>query len=213
MKNPVKMLADLTSRLAGARSALDAVHETDKALRTMHAELQAERARLCGAKPPREAVIAAAERQVDAIAAAWAAANGAQLVTAIVGAVDVQPNGEVRGLVAGNLLHLPALAGLVDVPTLAAIMPEYLKDGLRRVIEATPYVAGPPMADRPGLIADVDAKIADVEDQHSELVARAAELGISIELLLDVRARRAHEANLAEFRERDARDRARRVRN
>ena len=212
MKNPVKMLADLAGRLAGARSALDDLHATDKALRQMHEELQAERGRLCTARPPRAELIAAVERQVDDAAAAWAAACGPQVIAAVSGTVDVLPGGEVRGIRAGNLFEVPALAGLLDVPTLMALVPDQVKAGLRQLIEATEYAEGPPMSERPTLIAAVAAKIADVEEQHSGLVDQARALGITLGLLDDVRSRRAVEARAAEFREREARDLARKVR-
>jgi hypothetical protein len=209
MKSPVKMLTDLAGRLAGARGALDDLHAADKELRKMHEDLQAERARLCGARPPHAELIAAAEEQVDALAAAWAAANGLQLVVAVGGSIDVQPSREVRGVISGNLLHAPALMGMLDVPTLAALVPAQLKAGLRRLIEATEYAEGPPMSERPRLIAELDEKIADVEREHSQLVDQARGLGIEIALLDDVRYRRAHEAHLAENRARLARDLAR----
>ena len=57
------------------------------------------------------------------------------------------------------------------------------------------------MEDRAGLIEALDAKIAEVEEQHAELVDRAAESGIGLELLPEVRVRRAN----AQWREERAR--------
>jgi len=210
MKSPAKMLTDLVGRLAGARSALDELHGTDKTLRAMHEDLQAERRRLCGARPPKADLIAEAERQVDAIAAAWAAANGPQLVDAIAPRVDVTPGDAVRGTVEGNLLLAPFA---VDVLTLLALAAGPVKQSLRAIIAATEYAEGPPMSERVPLIAAVDAKLADVEEQHSSLVDQAAALGIALDLLDAVRLRRARAAHLAEVRERQARELARPARS
>jgi len=206
MKSPAKMLTDLVSRLAGARSALDELHDTDKTLRTMHEDLQAERRRLCGARPPKADLIAEAERQVDAIAAAWVAAHGPQLVDAIAGRVDASPAGVVRGIVEGNLLLVPFV---FDVQALLALAPDPVKQSLRTIITGAEYAEGPPMSARAELIAAVDAKIADVEEQHSALVDQALALGIQLDLLDAVRSRRARAAYLAEVREHQARDLAR----
>ena len=190
MKNPVKMVTDLASRLAGARGALDDLHAADKEQRKMHEELQAERSRVLGARPPREEMIAEGERQIDAIADAWAATHGLALIDAIR---------------SGNILDgLPR-----DIETDIAWRRAEWKRELRPKLEATPYEPGPPTGDRPRVLAELDAKIIDVEAQHSELVDRAAELGIALELLPDVRMRRAHEAHVKSLHDRDARDRAR----
>jgi hypothetical protein len=210
MKNPVTMLKDLAGRLAGARDALSALHDTDKGLRTLHEGLMAERARLVGSQPPRVELIATAEAAIDAVAATWAAEHGPRVVSSLAGYVDMQPDGAVRGFVAGSLW--PALTGQDAAQLFAALWPDQAKQGLRRVIDATDYAEGPPIAGRPRLIAEVDAKILDVEEQHSSLVDQARELGITLELLPDVRQRRAHAAHLDEFRERAARDLAPKVR-
>ncbi len=183
MKSPLKMVTDLTSRLVGAHSALADLHSTDKELRTMDAEAKAELSSLGNSRPPRDELLAEGWRQIDANAAAWSAAHGLELIDAIR---------------AGTLDAIP-------IPT----SPAEQKRDLRAALDLVTYTAGPPTSEVPRLTAELVAKITDIEAQHSELVERAAELGIALELLPDVRMRRAQAAHLAGLRERDARDRAR----
>lgn len=187
MKNTVMTaLSDLAARLAGARTGLEALHATETELRGSHERLQAERSQLCSAHPPREDLVAEAERQIDAAGAAWLEVHGAAIVTALSGSIDFAPTGEIRGVVAGQLLPVLRLDG----EALLALAPDQLKRGVRRIIEAAAYVAGPAMRERPRLIAEVDAKITEVERQHSELVDRARELGVGLALLPEVQGRR-----------------------
>jgi len=188
---PTKILEKVqgwTARLAGARTAVDDLHSVEKELRQEAEGLAVERSRRIGSRPPREDIIAAAERQVDAIAADWAKSNGPQLVAALAGSVDVAPDGTVRGLIPGNLLNgFPT----PDGPALIGLAPSVVKASLRKIIEAAEYVAGPSMDERQRMIADLDAKLADVEARHSELVDHARELGITIALLPNEAGRRS----------------------
>jgi hypothetical protein len=204
----VDITTTLAARVGIARDAVGQLHDADQALRAAHAAAEAERGRLLSARPPKADVIAVADARVDAIGTAWSAAHGMSLVTALAGSVDVAPDGAVRGILTGDL----ALAGPLDAPTLIALAPDVVKAGLRKLIEATPDAGGPSMRERPQLIADVDVRIADVEAQHSALVDQARTLGITLDLLESVRGRRVMEAQRAEFRDRTARDLARKVR-
>ena len=52
----------------------------------------------------------------------------------------------------------------------------------------------PHLLERPAILAKLDEEIADLERRHTELVDAAAEVGIAIELLPTVKARREAEA-------------------
>ncbi len=177
MKSPLKMVTDLTSRLDGAKSALADLHAADKELKTTHAAAAAELSGLGNARPPLEEMIAEGERQIDAQAAPWSEAHGLELIDAI-------------------------RSGTLDASAIPTAAAEKKRD-LRAALELYAYTPGPPTREVPRLTAELVEKIKDIEAQHSELVERAAELGIALELLPDVRMRRGHEAHLAGLRERD----------
>jgi hypothetical protein len=195
---------DWAAKLAGARTAVDDLHSVEKELRQEAEGLAVERTRLLGARPPREDLIALAERQVDAIAAEWANGNGPQIVAALAGAVDVQPGGDaVRGLVPGDIRTW--LPGMIDGSAVIGLVPSVVKNRLRQIIEAADYIPGPSMDQRQRMIAELDVKLADVESRHSELVDHACELGITLELLPNVAGQRARKAQAHQRWELDVR--------
>jgi len=196
----VAKVQDWAAKLAG----VDDLHSVEKELRQEAEGFAVERTRLLSARPPREDLIAAAERQVDAIAAEWANGNGPQIVAALAGSVDVQPGGEeIRGVVPGDIRNW--LPGIVDGSAFIGLVPSIVKARLRDIIAATPYNPGPSMDQRQRMIAELAAKLADVEARHSELVDHARELGITIELLPDVQGRRTRATQAHERWELDQR--------
>jgi hypothetical protein len=210
MKNPVNVIRDLATRMSSARSALADVQAADQELRQAHAALQAERTLLIASPVPRAEVVAVAEAEVDKIGAEWRQAHAQQIVAALGGYVDLVPGtNTVRGVARGSLG--PALPAL-DLAALCALLPEAMKNGIRRAIESAEYVEGAPMTDRPRLIRELDARIAEVEEEHSQLVDEATSVNVSLPLLPDVRMRRAQAATLAAQQEREEADRRRVVR-
>ena len=79
------------------------------------------------------------------------------------------------------------------------------------MLNATEYAEGPSMGERPRLIAEVDGKLRDVEEQHTRFVDQAPP-GIMLELLPAVRAQHAKAKHLAEWRARQERDAQSRIR-
>jgi hypothetical protein len=78
---------------------------------------------------------------------------------------------------------------------LAATFPELVKPRLAAVIRGHAYAPGPAQADRTHAVADADARILEIEDEHTRLVDPAAtfEPPIVLELLPSVKGRRAAE--------------------
>lgn len=193
-------VADIAKRLAGAKSALEEVHQAAVGMLREHADLHQERSRLINAKPPREDLIAALDEQVRALGEAWAEANGARVVAALSGGVEVSMRGEVTGIRPGALAV--EFGGPVDLSMLAALSPDTVRERLAGIVLALEYEAGPPMRERARLVAEVDTRLARVERAHAELVDEAARAGISLAHMDGERARRVQKAQRREAADR-----------
>lgn len=202
MKTVMTKVADWTNRLAGARSAMEELRGADAELRREHAAALAERTRVIGLSPPLADIIGAMRRLVDEHAQQWAERNGPGLVRAF--GPGLKESGE-DGSVSEQKPSMPdmfwtAYGNLpvrdMNPSALAGLAPDLMKTRLEAVIRATPYDAGPPIADRPALLAELDAKIRDIEQRHTELVDGAAAFDppITLALLPAVAARRQEEA-------------------
>jgi hypothetical protein len=186
IKNAVKGAVDF---LAGARSAVQGLRDHESALRGAHNAAVAERARLIGSLPPKADILAAMEGQIDALGDQWRATNEAALIRALGGSIDVAPSGEVTGLRPGSLTGIWTTAPWTAADLLS-VFPTLFKARLREIIERAEYNAGPPMGDRLRLLAEVDARIGQIERDHAALVDEAGASGIRLEHLPDEHARR-----------------------
>lgn len=197
-------VAAWTSKYAAARtaasSAVAELQRVDRELRAEDDTIAADHRALASALPPKAEVIAAAETRIDADAAAWAREHGTRLVAAAGGRLHVSPAGEVLGIVPGDLFAaFGALSGQLDpVAALAALMPLEFKRRVRAIIEATDYTPGPPLAQRPAMIAELRNRRTELEDQHRRLVDEAAAAGITLADLPANVGRRLAEAREAE---------------
>jgi len=201
MKSVMTKVADWTNRLAGARSAMEELRAADAELRREHAAALAERTRLIGLSPPVEAIIGAMRHLVDEHAEQWAKRNGQGLVRAFGPGLEEKEDGSVSErkplLPAAFWTAYGELSMRELTPSaLAGLAADLMKARLEAVIRATPYDAGPPIAERPALLAELDAKIRDIEARHSELVDGAAAFDppITLALLPAVAVRRIAEA-------------------
>jgi hypothetical protein len=190
--------------LVGARDALAELREHERALREEHERLvSVERPGLISRRPPVEDLVADVASQIDALGARWRAANADRVIAELTGSVDVAPSGAVSRIVSGNLeAAFPAPLG---IDALAALVPAVLKAALSDVVRAVEYDAGPPMASRVPMVAELDRRVAEIEEAHNELVDQAAELGVTIPRLPAVAARLAEEARRRERAEADER--------
>lgn len=188
MKNPITLLKDVATRLAAGKAAAQDLHAAEADLRAAHAALLAERAQLIGALPPRQALVRAAAEEVDAHAAQFRAGRALEVARAVAGGLEVGADGMVRGVRAGSIAG--GLSFPLDFATLCALAPDAVKAGLRAILEAADYQAGPPLADRAALIAAVDERIRETIEQHTALVDDAKALGIPLQLMPEEHARR-----------------------
>ncbi|HXH81707.1 MAG TPA: hypothetical protein VNN07_02130 [Candidatus Tectomicrobia bacterium] len=188
-------LSRVTNQIAGWKAALATLRDEERRLRTEHADALKERERVASAPLPLDEVIARMRRFVDEAAAAWRTEWARVYINAL-----------------GNPARRPDLPdaclvrGAFSLREQMLMDPEHAKAVLEAILRSAPYEAGPPEAERPALLAALDARIAALEREHTELVdlARAQDPPIILDLLPVVKERREAEARQREHAERRA---------
>lgn len=186
--------------LAGARSAVSQLHETEARLLDNLSQLRAKRDQLLSSRPPRADVIANMEAAVAQLGATWLENHGEYIVGNLAGGLDVGVRGDVAGIRAGRLksesFHpfdaFPS--GNVSIDALCALAPTLVRESLKRIIDSARYEAGPPLTERAPRIAIIDAEIEELEREHAALVDQAEAAGIKIDHTAEERGRRARES-------------------
>jgi hypothetical protein len=180
-----------------AAAARDAVGDLQGAVRAGRELLAAATAKdvwLRSAKPPKAEVLAELDKDLARVRRQWLEVYGPRLLDALAPVVDPNDGTTYRPIRYAKLEEvLPAF----DLGTMAALFPDALREGI--IAAFPPFEEGPPMSERPALLAAVAAQILDLETQDRLLVDEAAEVGIT---LAD------HPENVAR-RHREARDRQR----
>jgi hypothetical protein len=186
----MKALTDLASRLTDARDAVSRLHDADQALRAAHADAESERGRLLGAKRPRAELLKVGEQELAQLAAAWLAERGPAVVSSLAGALEETPTGEFR------VVRYSSLADEFGswLAPLCASAPHVGSELLARVLGAAHVDEGPPLAERPALLAEVARRRASIEDEHAKLVDAAREVGILLEHLSPTALKRGRAA-------------------
>jgi hypothetical protein len=194
VKKLLERATDWAARLAGARTAVEELHATDHQLREAHAAAQRGRDRLISAPPPVDEVIGAMVRVVDAHAAGWAREHAVGLIHAFGPGLELERDGTLRERPA----RMPDWFLLRDLrlKDVVGAFPELVKARLAEIIRGHAYEAGPSQTERARLVAEADARIAELEAQHTELVDAAGALTppIVLALLPAVQARRDADA-------------------
>lgn len=182
---------DTMKTLQAAAKATEALRETEATLRARHTKAVRDRRATWAALASRDAVRTHAADLVEKAATAWRAQHGAMWTRALSGyqdirGVDTEREVRVRPQLPDLMptdLSLPALCGLCPDAVLASMI---------AMIDAQPdTVFGLAEADRTACLAQLDAQIADLEQQHTALVDAAGDAGLTLPLLADVRDRRA----------------------
>jgi hypothetical protein len=196
---------DVTKAIRALKDSALKVADTEPAIRERHSVLTSERSRTWSAPGSRDEVLANNVRLVDTTCAGWRQDHGAMVLRQLSGyrELRVQAVGTDREREFESVVRpcLPSFHGVLQAPgaltfrDLCGLAPAVVKDALSAMIAATPESAfGLPEAKRTARLAELDAEIADVERQHTELVDAAAEVGIHLPLLDTVRARREKDA-------------------
>lgn len=188
------ILADLAGASREARDGIAKLRAVDIELRAEDERIAAEIATQTSALPPKADIIAAGERQVDALGEGWRQAYGPRILAAIAGRLDVRMDGEVSGIVPGDMTAFGLLPQGLDLHALAGIAPGFLKAGLRDLVQATTYEAGPRLEERPARIAELQARRRGIHAQHRAMVDEAAAAGVTLADLPENVALRHREA-------------------
>jgi hypothetical protein len=185
VKGAIKTVADITvnlaARVAGFQTALADVHDTETEIRAEHQAAQQERQRILSSLPPRTEVLAWLQAEVGRLGAAWREAHGPGVVAACRPAEIAMAGSPLASALGGGVLELGAVC---------ALMPGVMETGLANLVDAVAFEEGPPLAERPRLLRELDARLVDLEAQHTALCDRAAELDITLELMPGEHARR-----------------------
>lgn len=179
------------------RGAIGKLHEADADLRREHTEAVKQRQRIISLPGPIEEVRANLRTLIDALARKWAEDHGKSLIRHASPGFELRPDGR---LVPQSPKLPDSFSGEpVNVRMLCALLPDVVLARLDAIATATEYEAGPSVADRKTQLDAIDARIADLEAQHSELVDTAAAMDppVMLTLLPAVRERRTREAEAA----------------
>jgi len=65
-------------------------------------------------------------------------------------------------------------------PLLCGLLSDEIKKNIKHKIDALDYQAGPPVAERPGLIKDLKSELFELEQRQEELIVVADKVGIHI---------------------------------
>ena len=128
-------VSDWGAKLAGAgtaaRDAVQRLDAVDAELRAEDEKLAAERQHLASSLPPTADVVAAAEQQIDALAARFASEHGGRLAAAAGGRLEATMAGDGASVIPGDVFNVFGLWPTLDPATLAALMPSAFKARLR----------------------------------------------------------------------------------
>lgn len=193
----MKLVDTINDRAARLAASMAELHEMDRQIREAHRAAERARDELVSAPPPADEVIAAMEGEVDQLAATWAKERAHGIVTSFGPGLQLNRDGTLnpRQPQSPDWFFTKHLT----LQELAGAFPELVKPRLAALIRGYEYVAGPAQADRARAVAEADARILELEEEHTGLVDQAAALEppILLELLPRVKDRRAEEAERA----------------
>jgi hypothetical protein len=196
------MSASRTKLAARLQSALGDLRQINEDLRTRHAGAQASRKRVLNALEPRAVLRETLNNLIDSIAARYR--NEHALLVA-------QALSTHRGKAA-----LPSFASTpLTIHTLAGFAPDLVKASLARMIDEAKYEEGLPADARADALALIDAEIAALQQEQSDLVDEAAALGVTVALFPETveARRRAAEQDAQEEAQRLAQERSEQFHN
>jgi hypothetical protein len=212
MANPVNVVKEsVADMIRGVRNevrnASRPLRETAARLREEHGRLKARLQQMPKGRPPQAELQSNQQALRQAYAAAWHQKWDEHLLEAWSGHLRVPPEVAMPATKAPSFGDLPA-AGRDFGYECAIAEAGGLAQLFSQIITQATYTPIAPLAEQPGVYAEIEAEIARVEAQHSALCDEAAsgDEPITIPLLEDVRSRRAYAAHLLEREA--ARDRA-----
>ena len=181
----------ITKAVAAAKAAVIKVNETDQDLRARHVTLTKERLAVATAPPPLAECVENSRHLVEQAAEKWANDYGGIITNAVAGGVQYSGTKESPRLPALPTFRISRTLELED---LCGLAPKLVKEHLEQAIRAAENQRfGLTAAEREKKLAEIDEELALIEEEHSGMVAAAAELGVQLALLDAVRERRETE--------------------
>lgn len=195
-------LKDAGQAKLARRQAIKVLHDQADELRVQYGNTAHHLERVLAASPAKADVLANLDGVVDGIARQWWShpANLEPFVRAVGGQFFEASPGGPRTLRAGTLPDQLWYFGAWGPEVLCALAGDAIVSTSRRHLEAVGYEGGAPWAERLPLIAELEARLKALEQEHTQICDEAAEEGIALELLPHVAQRRAAEQIAAERR-------------
>lgn len=193
MSTIIENLKAIRARLTKSTASVTADVAT---LRAQIREKRAELTRLPSRPVPKIDTDRNARQMVESAGASFLAHEGTAVLSSI------------GGTGSGRRLPWVDPDGGVKWGALCAAAPDFAVNLLTNLVARVEYEPGPPLSDRPGLIAKLEAEIREIEAGEERLVDEACEAGLVIAHRPEVVQRRQNEARQAELDAQRVADRA-----
>lgn len=188
--------ADVKEIRAGVAAARK-LKDRAQAIVERHAARTKERERAWSAGGSRDETLAHVDRLVDAECSRWRANHAAVWVSQLLGHREMKYQGlgtsNERSHENVTRPRLPMVHGILSAPgaltfsDLCGLMPSLMKTALTEMISAAPDERfGLPASQREPRLAELDAEITALKQEHEELQAAAAGVGIELPALKTV---------------------------
>jgi hypothetical protein len=180
---------DAFATIRAAKAAAKTLTDTAAAISAQHSELLAERKRVISAHASLDEVVANIHRLVNDKKVEWARSHGVAFVRDLGGHKRMPEGSRTERYVPPKLPHWGDLSGTLKFEDICGFFPELVKTRLVEVVTASGARFGLPKEDRAAKLAELERSIADLEDQHEQIVKGAAEVGIILQHLEAVQQR------------------------
>ncbi len=190
-------LAQIRAGMDAARQGIEHLNETERTLRTLHAERQRVQSQIADAGDPTDAVVATMRQWVDSQAAEHAGPGYAAGLRSVF-SQGLERSGAAWRVTPASRPWFASDDGLT-FGQLVALVPDLVKARLEALIRSVEESSPGPVSARLAQVEALDREIREIEDRHSELVDMAASLTppIVLQHLEPVRQRRETERRRA----------------
>jgi hypothetical protein len=197
-------LRDITTKLKDALTSAKQIPAAAKAIEDEWTARRKERSRIFNGNTSQEETIQNVAAVIGAHRDQWVAAHGGRIVRDFSGHLETRYSNiaDTVGRSSEVRPRLPRIfegrkgnaAPILTFEDMCGLLPDAMIQRFQEIVRTSGETFGPPSAERPAVVATLDKEIADLEGRHSELVDAAAEVGIAIDLLPTVKARRDEDA-------------------
>lgn len=174
--------------LREAKAATAKLRQSAADLAAKYAALVAERERVKRRLAPVEECIANVRRLVDEARDEWVRKNKGRIARSLSGGMDFV--GDSERLVKPALPKFDPPPYSLTLEDLCGIAPDLVKASLERAVRGSGADHAASAGAREKRLAEIDAELRLLEEQHTSTVDGAAEVGLELDLLPHVRAAR-----------------------